>query len=132
VNRQTQLGCGFGALRIHLPGNHLLACCSLIVAYHVGRRRRSAVSAGRSQSDGAASGSTCFRAREPSTTDECACGRPPWRDRRSRETHILSVSGGNLHVWNVSSGCLGLINTGDPSSFVGKYTIKPPQTITSP
>ncbi len=50
----------------------------------------------------------------------------------SNKTHILSVSGGNLHVWNVSSGCLGLINTGDPSSFVGKYTIKPPQTITSP
>jgi hypothetical protein len=47
----------------------------------------------------------------------------------SNTTHILTVSGGNLHVWNVSSGCLGLINSGDGSTFVGKYTIKPPQTI---
>ncbi len=50
----------------------------------------------------------------------------------SNKTHVLTSSGGNLHVWNVSSGCLGLINSGDPSSFVGKYTIKPPQKITSP
>jgi hypothetical protein len=47
----------------------------------------------------------------------------------SNSTHVLSVSGGNLHVWNVSSGCLGLIKTGDGTTFVGKYTIKPPQTI---
>jgi hypothetical protein len=50
----------------------------------------------------------------------------------SNKTHVLTVSGGNLHVWNVSSGCLGLINSGDPSSFVGKYAITPAQTITSP
>jgi len=50
----------------------------------------------------------------------------------SNKTHVLSVSGGNLHVWNVSSGCLGLINRGDPSTFVGRYTIKPAQVITSP
>jgi len=50
----------------------------------------------------------------------------------SNKTHVLSVSGGNLHVWNVSSGCLGLINSGDPSTFVGRYTIKPAQAITSP
>ena len=30
-------------------------------------------------------------------------------------THVLSVSGGNLHVWNASSGRLGLIKTGDPA-----------------
>ena len=47
----------------------------------------------------------------------------------SNRTHVLSVSGGNLHVWNVSSGCLGLIKTGDGSSFAGGYKIKPPQTI---
>jgi hypothetical protein len=50
----------------------------------------------------------------------------------SNKTHILTSSGGNLHVWNVSSGCLGLINSGDPSSFTGTYTISPAQTITSP
>jgi hypothetical protein len=50
----------------------------------------------------------------------------------TNSTHILKVSGGNLHVWNVSSGCLGLLNSGDASSFVGNYTISPAQTITSP
>ena len=50
----------------------------------------------------------------------------------TNSTHILKVSGGNLHVWNVSSGCLGLINSGDASTFTGSYTISPAQTITSP
>jgi hypothetical protein len=42
------------------------------------------------------------------------------------------TTGGNLHVWNVSSGCAGLINTGDPTTFSGTYTVSPKQTITSP
>jgi hypothetical protein len=50
----------------------------------------------------------------------------------TNSTHILKVSGGNLHIWNVSAGCLGLIASGDASSFVGSYTITPGQTITSP
>ena len=49
----------------------------------------------------------------------------------SNSTHVLSVSGGNLHVWNVSSGCLGLIKaTGDGlDRSPHGYKIKPPQTI---
>jgi hypothetical protein len=50
----------------------------------------------------------------------------------TNSTHILKVSGGNLHVWNVSAGCLGLINSGDASTFTGSYKITPGQTITSP
>jgi hypothetical protein len=50
----------------------------------------------------------------------------------TNSTGILKVSGGNLHVWNVSSGCLGLINTSDATTFTGSYTISPKQTITSP
>jgi hypothetical protein len=50
----------------------------------------------------------------------------------SNKTHMLTSSGGNLHVWNVSSGCLGLINSGDPTTFVAKYTISPVQKVTSP
>ena len=50
----------------------------------------------------------------------------------SNSTHVLTASGGNLHVWNVSAGCLGLINTGDGTTFTGKYKISPAQTITSP
>jgi len=49
----------------------------------------------------------------------------------TNSTGILKVSGGNLHVWNVS-GCLGLINSGDATTFVGAYTVSPKQTITSP
>ncbi len=46
-------------------------------------------------------------------------------------THTLKGSGGNLHIWNVS-GCLSLINNGDPASLVSSYTVSPPQTVTSP
>jgi hypothetical protein len=43
---------------------------------------------------------------------------------------ILST-GGNLHDWAVS-GCLGLINNGDPEVASGTTTVSPKQTITSP
>jgi hypothetical protein len=41
------------------------------------------------------------------------------------------AAGGNLHVFNVQ-GCAGLIASGDPTQFVGTYTVSPKQTITSP
>lgn len=50
----------------------------------------------------------------------------------TNSTGILKVTGGNLHVWNVSTGCLGQINSGDATTFAGSYTISPKQTITSP
>jgi len=51
----------------------------------------------------------------------------------TNSTHKLKVlaAGGNLHVYNVS-GCAGLINSGDATTFVGTYTVSPGQTITSP
>ena len=51
----------------------------------------------------------------------------------TNSTHKLKVvaGGGTLHVWNVS-GCAGLINSGDATTFVGTYTVSPAQTITSP
>jgi hypothetical protein len=42
------------------------------------------------------------------------------------------ATGGNLHIWNVSSGCLGLINTGDRATVGVTFTISPKQAITSP
>jgi len=48
----------------------------------------------------------------------------------TNSTGVLKVSGGNLHLWNVS-GCLGLVNSGDASTFTGSYTITPKQTITA-
>jgi hypothetical protein len=41
------------------------------------------------------------------------------------------TTGGTLHVWNVS-GCAGLINSGDATTFKGVYTVTPKQKITSP
>jgi hypothetical protein len=50
----------------------------------------------------------------------------------SNSTGKLSTTGaGNLHVYNVS-GCAGLINNNDSTSFVGSYAVSPKQTITSP
>jgi hypothetical protein len=49
------------------------------------------------------------------------------------KTHKLTVlaKGDNLHVYKVS-GCFGLINSGDPSSFTAIDAVSPAQTITSP
>jgi hypothetical protein len=50
----------------------------------------------------------------------------------TNSTHILKASGGNLHIWNVSAGCLGLAHNGDPATLKGNVTITPGLTITSP
>jgi hypothetical protein len=49
------------------------------------------------------------------------------------KTHKLTVlpKGDNLHIYKVS-GCFGLINNGDPSSFTAVDAVSPGQTITSP
>ena len=49
----------------------------------------------------------------------------------TNSTATLSVTGGDLHVWNVS-GCFGLINSGDAVSITANYAMSPGQTITSP
>jgi hypothetical protein len=51
----------------------------------------------------------------------------------TNSTHKLKIltTGGNLHVYNVS-GCAGLINSGDSTTFTATYAITPGQTITSP
>ena len=46
-------------------------------------------------------------------------------------SRVNLTTGGNLHVFNVS-GCAGLINSGDATTFSGTYTVTPAQTITSP
>lgn len=42
------------------------------------------------------------------------------------------VTTGNLHFWNVSSGCLGLLNSGDRARLGATFTVSPKQDITSP
>lgn len=49
----------------------------------------------------------------------------------TNSTHTLSVTGGDLHLWNVS-GCLGLLNNGDAVSYTANYVLSPGLTITSP
>jgi len=53
----------------------------------------------------------------------------------SNKTDTLKVlaAGGNLKLYNVSSGCaIGNIHTGDLVNFTGSYKLTPKQTITSP
>ncbi|GAA0964102.1 hypothetical protein [Actinocorallia libanotica] len=49
----------------------------------------------------------------------------------TNSTHTLAVSGGNLHIWNVS-GCFGLLHSGDAVSYIASYVLSPGLTITSP
>jgi hypothetical protein len=44
----------------------------------------------------------------------------------------LLTTGGNLHFYDVSSGCFGIFKDGDPATLSGSYTITPKQAITSP
>jgi hypothetical protein len=52
----------------------------------------------------------------------------------SNQTHDLTTwkTEGNLHLYNVSSNCLGVVNTGDKVSLSAVYEVSPAQTITSP
>jgi hypothetical protein len=42
------------------------------------------------------------------------------------------LAGGNLHWYDVSAGCLGLVNSGDPATLSITYSVSPKQAITSP
>ncbi len=52
----------------------------------------------------------------------------------ANKTDILKVlaSGGNLHLYNVSSGCQGAVSSGDSVNFTAGYKLAPAQHITSP
>ncbi len=52
----------------------------------------------------------------------------------TNSSHKLTVlgTGGNLHAYNVSGSCLGLINNGDAANYTGDYITSTPVTITSP
>jgi len=52
----------------------------------------------------------------------------------TNKTGVLKTQtkGGNLKLYGVTSGCLGVINTGDKVTFSASYTITKKQKITSP
>ncbi|MEU9129683.1 hypothetical protein AB0D08_16515 [Kitasatospora sp. NPDC048540] len=50
----------------------------------------------------------------------------------SNSTNTLTISGGDLHAYNVSGSCLGLLNNGDAATYNAAYVLSAPQAITSP
>jgi hypothetical protein len=59
-------------------------------------------------------------------------GKVAIRHSNSSAAKLSVVKGINLHAYNVSSGCLGAINSGDAVTFKTTYTLNKAQTITSP
>jgi hypothetical protein len=59
-------------------------------------------------------------------------GQVPFRYIDGTGQVAVLPAGGNLHIYDVSSGCLGLVNSGDPAALGVTYTVTPKQTITSP
>jgi hypothetical protein len=50
----------------------------------------------------------------------------------SKDTLKVLAKGGNLHLYNVSSGCAGAVSNNDAVNFTGSYKLSPTQKITSP
>ncbi len=44
----------------------------------------------------------------------------------------VPTTGSNLHFYDVSNGCLGLLNDGDPATLSATYAVTPKQAITGP
>jgi hypothetical protein len=59
-------------------------------------------------------------------------GKVAIRHSNSSATKLKVTKGISLHSFNVSAGCLGAINSGDPVTFKATYTLNKAQTITSP
>jgi hypothetical protein len=53
-----------------------------------------------------------------------------YTDSTGRLTVLATT--GNLHFYDVSGGCLGLVNSGDRARLGGAFTVSPKQAITSP
>jgi hypothetical protein len=49
-----------------------------------------------------------------------------------KDTLTVLTTGGNLHLYNPSSGCAGVITNGQAVTFTGAYKFAPKTTITSP
>lgn len=50
----------------------------------------------------------------------------------SNATNTLTIGGGDLHAYNVSGSCLGLLNNGDAAVYNAAYVLSSPQVITAP
>ena len=65
------------------------------------------------------------------TSGTAADGTVRFRYTNSTGRLTVLATGGNLHAYNVS-GCLGLVNNGDPVTISTTFTLSPKQAITSP
>ena len=59
-------------------------------------------------------------------------GRVTFRYTDSTGRLKVVTTGGNLHWYGVSSGCLGLVNSGDRATLGTAFRVSPKQAITSP
>jgi len=59
-------------------------------------------------------------------------GQVAFRYTGSTGQLTVLTSGGNLHIYDVSSGCLVLVNDGNPAALSITYAVTPKQAITSP
>jgi hypothetical protein len=75
------------------------------------------------------SGSDCSAVVDGATSGTADNGKVTVTYTNSTGKLKVLTTGGTLHIYDVS-GCLGLLNNGDVSTFSGSYTVKPKQTIT--
>jgi hypothetical protein len=66
------------------------------------------------------------------TSGTASDGWVPFTYTDSTGQLTVLATGGNLHVWNVSAGCLGLVKDGDRARLGAAFAISPEQAITSP
>jgi hypothetical protein len=66
------------------------------------------------------------------TSGTASDGWVPFTYTDSTGRLTVLATGGNLHFWNVSAGCLGLVNSGDRARLGVTFTVSPKQAITSP
>ncbi len=59
-------------------------------------------------------------------------GRVVFRYTDSTGQLKLLTTSSNLHYYDVSKGCLGIVNDRDPAALSATYTVTPKQSITSP
>ncbi len=66
------------------------------------------------------------------TSGTASDGWVPFTYTDSTGQLTVLATNGNLHTWNVSAGCLGLVNDGDRARLGATFTVSPKQAITSP
>lgn len=81
-------------------------------------------------SDSASSGGC--HAKVGGTSASAGDGQVAFRYTNSTGKLSVLTTGGNLHLYGVSRGCLGIFHDGDPVTISATYTLSPKQAITSP